>query len=528
MFSAIYSDGKFKPFNESKLLELCNESERNVLYKYPSVLGLKFSVLLHLCNISIDDVRCPVCGNFISYRTFKKGVLPATCSKSCAGVYGTPKRTESMIKNFGSLEAKNEFVTDKQRKNSMAKYGMPFQSTNEHRNKVRATLESRYGVSHNSRMESVKESRMVIEDGKTVNIMHTKQAIENRSNVYLNFSDQKRTDINKKISESIKKSYSYIDRDELCHASGSITSVSESANCSPMTAYRALVANGAFSKSYTEDEISDYIRSLGFGTVCNTRKVIAPKEVDVYVPSKNLAIEYNGIYWHSSNRIQDDAKWSKYHLEKTTACEEKGINLLHIFETEWICPVKREIWKSIISHKLGKSKRVYARKCTILDIDSYTAFKFCEENHLQGGIYGSRYIGLFYNDALVQVAIFGKARYSKGNTELLRLCSLKFTCVVGGASKITKGISFISYGNRRWCSTLSNVYDNIGTKIKYTDPCHWYFEKGQLFHRSRYMKHKLINQLEHFNPEMSASENCYANGLRRIWDCGNILYEVNA
>ena len=196
----------------------------------------------------------------------------------------------------------------------------------------------------------------------------------------------------------------------------------------------------------------------------------------------------------------------------------------YIFENEW--ESKHEIWKSVIQHKLGKSKKIYARKCVVKNIPNKEANMFCEENHLQGKCVASFSKGLFYENELIQVATFGKPRYSKSEkVELIRLCSKKYHCVVGGASKLLKDMKLISYANRRW--SYGNVYEKIGlTKISTTPICYFYIDKGNVFHRSSFMKHKLKDKLEKFDPNLSEIENCYNNSLRRIWDCGNILYET--
>ncbi|WBF78497.1 putative nuclease/acetyltransferase protein [Acinetobacter phage vB_AbaM_DLP1] len=280
------------------------------------------------------------------------------------------------------------------------------------------------------------------------------------------------------------------------------------------------------SRSIAEDELYEFITSLGVTVDINRRDIIPPRELDLYIPSHKLAIEYNGIFWHSSGDSDNDKHIRNSHISKTEECEKQGIHLLHIFENEWRNPIKREIWKSVISHKLGKSKSIYARKCVIRDISVSMAHEFCEENHLQGKCGAASAKGLFYNGELVQVATFGKPRFNKGyEMELLRLCSKKYTCVVGGASKLLKGMNLISYANRRW--SFGNVYEQMGMeKVGVTKPGYFYIVDGELKHRSGYMKHVLKDKLEIFDEELSESENCYANGLRRIWDCGNILYKT--
>ena len=68
----------------------------------------------------------------------------------------------------------------------------------------------------------------------------------------------------------------------------------------------------------------------------NCRNIIAPLEIDIFIPSKNIAIEYDGLYWHSSNKFSGRTIEKKYHLNKTEQCLKKGIKLIHIFENEWI------------------------------------------------------------------------------------------------------------------------------------------------------------------------------------------------
>ena len=62
----------------------------------------------------------------------------------------------------------------------------------------------------------------------------------------------------------------------------------------------------------------------------HTRKIISPLELDIYLPDIKLAIEYNGIYWHSI----EAGTTKDYHLNKSIACRDKGIRLIHIYSSE--------------------------------------------------------------------------------------------------------------------------------------------------------------------------------------------------
>ena len=84
--------------------------------------------------------------------------------------------------------------------------------------------------------------------------------------------------------------------------------------------------------SNIEKELVSFIETFYFDTIIeNTKRIITPKELDIYLPDIHLAIEFNGTYWHS---IGHNNKNKRYHLEKSLACREKGIRLIHIYEFE--------------------------------------------------------------------------------------------------------------------------------------------------------------------------------------------------
>lgn len=84
--------------------------------------------------------------------------------------------------------------------------------------------------------------------------------------------------------------------------------------------------------SDSERELYEFMESVYHGTIIrNTKKIIYPLELDIFLPEKKLAFEYDGLYWHS-----DIYKDKNYHITKTNRCAEKGIRLVHVFENEWI------------------------------------------------------------------------------------------------------------------------------------------------------------------------------------------------
>jgi hypothetical protein len=285
--------------------------------------------------------------------------------------------------------------------------------------------------------------------------------------------------------------------------------------------------NGGVSKQ--ELDILNNIKLFAnFEILNNDRNIIYPYELDIVIPSKKLAIEYCGLYWHSELAGKD----KNYHLNKLNMCIEKGYRLITIFEDEWLN--KQEIVESRLLNILNcseKLKTIYARKCKIKEISATEARIFCEQNHLQGYT-GSRIkLGAYYNDELVSVMTFAKPSISKGANpneldtwELSRFCSKLNFRVVGIASKLLKHFErnyswnkIFSYADRRW--STGNVYEKLGFKfIKKTQTNYWYVRRGERIHRFNLRK-KSTEPKDVTEWTLRQEE-----GWNRIWDCGNLKY----
>lgn len=219
------------------------------------------------------------------------------------------------------------------------------------------------------------------------------------------------------------------------------------------------------SESHKEVELANYIESIYTGEIVKHNKsILNGKEIDIYIPDKNIAFEFNGNYWHS-------LKESNYHQQKTIDCANKGIQLIHIFEYEWDNNITREKLKNYIYSLLCNSKDViYARNTVIKDISKEDAKIFLDKYHLQGSTTSKINIGCFYNETLIGVITFGKPRFNnKYEYELHRLCWLPTIAVIGGIEKIFdyflknyKPQSIITY------SDLSKFTGNSYLKIGFT------------------------------------------------------------
>jgi hypothetical protein len=284
-------------------------------------------------------------------------------------------------------------------------------------------------------------------------------------------------------------------------------------------------SNTGFSKG--EKEVSDLIKSLGFDVIENSKEIIPPLELDIVIPSKNIAIEYCGLYWHSEIMGKD----SKYHNSKVSMCESRGYRLITIFEDEWW--TKKDVVISRLKSVLGVNDNTfYARKCDIREISAREARLFCNNHHLQGyGSGSSIKLGAFYNDNLLSVMTFSKLSISKGSKnvdgkwELHRFCSKTGCRIIGIASKMLKyfernydSTELISYADRRWSD--GNLYKKLGFELSHiTKPNYWYF-KGT---RNRIHRFSLRKQ-KHDPKNITEWEIRRSEGLNRIWDCGNLKF----
>jgi len=288
------------------------------------------------------------------------------------------------------------------------------------------------------------------------------------------------------------------------------------------------------SHSKEENEIFDFLTTeLSLAVVRNNRKIIKG-EIDLFIPSHNIGIEFNGLYWHAENSSKKDRK---YHINKTMMSSTAGVTLYHIFWDEWVN--KKTIIKNKLRHifKLSETK-LYARNCSIRDITSKESISFLNEYHVQGGINNKIRLGLFYHNILVGVMTFGSYRLVMNQTnaadeyELTRFATNH--CVVGGAGKLLKHFikthqpkKIISYADIRWTPNKNeNLYTSLGFDFKHqSEPNYWYTKDyNNREYRFNYRKSILVKTGG--NPNLSEWNIMQLRGYDRIWDCGNYRYEL--
>jgi hypothetical protein len=286
-----------------------------------------------------------------------------------------------------------------------------------------------------------------------------------------------------------------------------------------------------YGKSEMEYNILKYIKNNDNinDIIANSKKIISPLELDIYIPDLKLAFEFNGIWWHNETNKSND-----YHLNKTELCEQQGIQLIHIYEDDWIH--KQDIVKSMILNKIGKTEnRLFARNAEVREItDNKLVRTFLESNHIQGFVASQIKIGLFYKNELVSLMTFGNRKITMGkNTEyeLLRFCNVLNTNVVGGASKLFK--YFIKIYNPTQITTYADrsnsqgkLYKTLGFSfVSKTKPNYYYTIDGLRHNKFNYRKSLLVKQ--GFDSNKTEHEIMLNRKIYRIYDSGNLKFIYN-
>lgn len=274
-----------------------------------------------------------------------------------------------------------------------------------------------------------------------------------------------------------------------------------------------------------EQAIADFIVSKGFIVKQSDRSLlkdsgIGAKEIDIVIPEAKLAIEFNGLYYHTEIMGKD----KDYHFRKWQAITRLGYQLIQIWEDEW--EKNPELIKTMIMHKLGisDSVKIFARKTTVSSVTANVAKEFLEANHIQGFAAASYYDGLFDTAGDI-VALLALKKEANNRLNIVRYATA--INVVGGFTKLLTYAernyevdTFVTFSDN--CVSDGGLYENNGfIADKQIPPDYKY-----LWRRER--KHKFQYRLKRFKTDdsllwqegLTERELAILNKLHRIWDAG--------
>ena len=516
----------------SKKLKTIYNSELYLKVKEYAGWNDQSSILEKLYCFNYDIEVQPLCKNCkknpVSFVNFKKGYSDF-CNNRCSSSSEETKEKikKTCLEKYGveyALQANS--VKEKIKNTSLEKYGVEhYTRTNEWKENVKKTSLEKYGVEHYSKTNEWKENvkNTSLNLFGEINYSKTNECKEKIKKTCLErYNINHHSKINSKEMFSLLEDKEWLEEQYNLYPAWKIAELYGTSQ-STISLYirKHEIKNNKWNrnKSFIENDIFDFISKLNFKINKNCRNIIPPKEIDAYITEKNLAIEIDGIYWHSEKYKNKD-----YHLNKTLECEKQGIQLLHIFENEWNDQIKQEIWKSVIKSKLNLNEKIYARKCIVKEVSNVEGRIFFEENHLQGGLKRGKHIGLYYNNELVCCISYGKSRFEKNVFEIYRFANKLYNNVIGGFSKLLKHLPrpIISYANRRWSN--GNLYEKNGFKLEsISPPNYFYVVDGELHSRQRYQKHKL-KEMKSYDENLTEEQIMELEGYRRIYDCGNLKY----
>ncbi len=289
-------------------------------------------------------------------------------------------------------------------------------------------------------------------------------------------------------------------------------------------------------RSDQEDAISNFL-SIFVDVEQRNRTVLKPKELDIYLPNKKLAIEYCGMYWHSHGDVDSESKDKNKHFYKYAACRDLGIRLLTIYQSEWLerpKPIKR-----LLRNAIGKSKgKLMARKCELKKVLHQDSVDFYEKYHPQGGSGNGENYGLYWNGKLVACMRFNFGINDRGASKRTWTLSRYATRVnvSGGASKLFK--AFIdehaprevkSFSDNRYFS--GQMYAQLGFDLEEDSKPDYQVWSARLGIKSkshyqrrsiqqRLVDHGFCETYDHRLDARTEREMTYIMGARRIYDCG--------
>ena len=522
----------FKKNYKELFEEICSLTNNIATSENPSILERLYIIENNISNK--NQLLCPVCNK--NYRKFNGHKYSDVCSILC---HNRSSLTKQKIKETRLKNHNGKYVDDailaKKRQTCIQRYNeISYSKTNEFKQKVKTTKLINHGSETYNNVDKMKQTKLerygsssYVNKEKIRKTFNEKYNVNSPVQIKSVQKQQQATCLNKygvksflqtDICKNQSKKMSYekmlnneldipnFSYDDYLKTYGDTVLEFKCKKCNNV--FSAIHHDGYHSKcpncypyvlSKSQLEVKDFLSQF-INVEENNRKIIYPYELDIYIPEKKLAIEYDGIYWHS--QIDD----CNYHLNKTQLCEKCGIQLIHIFENEWLS--KKEIVKSMLKDVLCiYDKTIYAKNCEVKEIDNSLSEKFQNENNINGATNSDLSLGLFYENELVSLISFKKYKISIGKWKIQKFCNKLNYNIINGIEKLLnyfevnyKPTNLIVSIDRRWSN--GKLYEQHGFKLrKISKPKCWYW--------------KDIKTLESKNFKNS----------KHIFDCGNLIFK---
>lgn len=280
--------------------------------------------------------------------------------------------------------------------------------------------------------------------------------------------------------------------------------------------------------SKAEKEIAKFIQGLGFLVETSNRKVLKRKELDILVTEENLAIEFNGLYWHTETA----GKSPTYHSDKWAECKSQGIRLIQIWEDQW--NEKSSLVKKMLHEQLALNESSVIIHPVVSEISERRANDFMDSYSILGYEKGTHFIGISDDtNILREVVVLDFLHSSSPNTAHI----VGYASSDGGREGLQEMLSYVSEMHQMTSYTSfshhvlpdEDFYENNGfIAEKMFAPDYMYVVRKNRYPKSDY-------PIERFKDDpallwedgLTLRELEDLNGLNRIWDAGRTLYRLS-
>ena len=334
--------------------------------------------------------------------------------------------------------------------------------------------------------------------------------------------------------------------------------------------YARVAGNGCptctpIGSSYGEQELLTAVRTLDADAQHRARIEVADRKIEVDILVGDLAIEFNGLFWHSTQ----GGRASGYHRDKLRALRSAGLSLITVWEDQWIDPERRAIVLRLIAHRMRRAdhleaafeaagiahlydpaviERHGARTLELQELTGAAAEAFFDRHHIQGAVRLTRAFGLVDDGGAVR-AVLGlrsaqhnaRAQRRDGDWEIQRYATAG--TIPGGFTRLLHHARAVldAEGSavKRWVTISADeisdgaLYAATGFEIDGTIPPSYWYSGGHLrtqraakegFQLKRFRKDPALRYEEGWTEHEAAT----ANKLYRVYDAGKTRWTKDA
>lgn len=409
---------------------------------YPNLLGLftnsNYNNLIEFCYYlkTNDSGKCqyPNCANKTKFISFKRGYRNGCCfdhtnrlnnlvkygfenvmqvkeihqkfTNSMQSTYGCSHALQNIdiLNNMlltqnqnGGVGASNPQTLEKMKSTNLIKFGFENSMQSETvQIKFKNTMNNIYGVPHALQNRDLNEKRIETNISK-YGVNHHSQSDKLTKETRLRFITRKIETLQLYITPLFDITrYENIDQqlEWLCTS----CKTNFISNLDNGIIPRCPKCNPKMNVGYSKIEklLIVVLNDLGC-IIQNSRIILKGQEIDIYFPEYKLAIEVNGIYWHSEQKGKD----KNYHLFKTLGCYEQNINLIHVTDHE--CSIDLSKVEMLVKKYLMPPVYKLSNRVEICEISSQVLSEFLQQHTFKEKNNYYQQFGLYDDSELVAV-----------------------------------------------------------------------------------------------------------------------------